>query len=49
MSKRVTFTLDADVIKKIKNIQDKMNKDSDDFVSFSKVVNLIISNYLKLM
>ena len=48
MPKRVTFTLDDDTLKKLQNLQNKMNKDSDDFVSFSKVVNIVISNHLKL-
>jgi hypothetical protein len=46
MSKRITIMLDDDNLKKLRNLQAKMIKDSNKSMSFSKVVNEVIKKGL---
>lgn len=47
MSKRITIVLDDELVKKLRIIQAKKMKDSNQLVSFSKVVNLTLEKGLK--
>ena len=47
MSRRVTISLDDDLMKKLHQIQSKLTKESTGSVSFSRVVNLALKKYLK--
>jgi predicted CopG family antitoxin len=42
MSKRVTIMIDDENFKKLRNLQAKMIKESNESVSFSRVINDII-------
>jgi len=46
MSTRVTIVLDDDNLKKLRNLQAKMIKESNKSVSFSKVINEVIKKNL---
>ena len=47
MTKRVTVTLDDNVLKKLKILQANLIRETLSTVSFSKLVNQIISKHLK--
>lgn len=47
MSQRITIMLDSEISSKLRNIQSKMIKTSDKSVSFSKVINEILTEGLK--
>jgi predicted transcriptional regulator len=48
MSKRVTIVLDDELVKKLGIIQAKKMKNSNQSISFSKVVNITLEKGLKL-
>lgn len=47
MSERITVVVDAENYKKLRNIQSKMIKTSPKSISFSRVLNLALSEGLK--
>jgi predicted transcriptional regulator len=47
MSKRVTIILDDDLVKKLREIQSKLIKESTSSVSFSRVLNDVVREGLK--
>ena len=47
MSKRITIMIDDDTYKKLRVLQAKLLKDSDSSVSFSHVVNEVVTSALK--
>jgi len=47
MSKRVTIVLDDDLVKKLREIQSKLIKESASSVSFSRVLNDVVRKGLK--
>lgn len=47
MAQRITIMLDEELVKRLRNTQAKMIKDSGDSVSFSKVVNQILKKCFK--
>lgn len=46
MAKRITIMIDDENNKKLRNLQAKMIKESDESVSFSRVINEIIEKGL---
>jgi len=46
MTKRVTIMIDDENHKKLRNLQAKMIKESDESVSFSRVINKVIEKGL---
>ncbi len=47
MAKRVTFVIDDDILKKLRQIQAKKIKESSKAVSFSAVLNELLESGLK--
>ena len=47
MAKRVTVMIDDDLVKKLHDIQAKLIKESTNSVSFSRVLNEIVSKGIK--
>lgn len=47
MSKRITIVLDDDLLKKLREKQAKLIKESADAVSFSRVVNQTLRKNIK--
>ncbi|MBT8172877.1 MAG: hypothetical protein KJN83_02305 [Nitrosopumilus sp.] len=47
MAKRVTILIDDDLIKKLREKQAKMIKESSGSVSFSRVISKVLTDYLK--
>ena len=47
MGKRITIVLDEDLIKKLRDLQAKLIKESTESVSFSAVINELLRKNLK--
>lgn len=46
MTKRITVMIDDENLKKLRNLQSKMIKESNESVSFSRVINKVLKKGL---